>query len=372
MSSIFATTERVPRMKDGVGERSYAKNSLLQRKVMMKVKIILEENVKRMMSNLTYESYWKVADLGCSTGPNALIFVSNILNIMGDVGLSLNRVSLQIYLNDLFENDFNTIFKLISDFYHTTRQERGGNFGTCFIHATPGNFYGRLFPDNYIHFFHSSYSLHWLSQAPKTWSNIAEPLNKGNILLTSASPPWAYEAYLKQFEKDFKLFLKSRSEELISGGIMVLTFIGTDKNNKFNNPAEVIGMVLNNMVQEGLVKEEKLDFFNLPVYGPTAEEVRKMIQAEGSFTLETLKIMKIGWDSNLEEDVDDSILDSRIRGKFTAKTMRAVLEPILSAEFGEDIMDELFLRFEKLISHLIDELETLEYSNVVVSMTKNT
>lgn len=139
----------------------------MQRKVAMKVKIILEENVKQMMSNINIESCCKIADLGCSSGPNALITMSNILNIMYNASLSLNkRVPrvFQIYLNDLFGNDFNSIIKLIPDFYQSIHQEKRGNFGTCFIHATPGSFYGRLFPDNYIHFFHSSYSLHWLSQ----------------------------------------------------------------------------------------------------------------------------------------------------------------------------------------------------------------
>ena len=85
-------------------------------------------------------------------------------------------------------------------------------------------------------------------QAP-TSTNIAEPLNKGNVYIKSANPASVYEAYLKQFEKDFKLFLKSRSEELRSGGSMLLTFIGRETH-KIGNPAEVIGMVLNDMVQE--------------------------------------------------------------------------------------------------------------------------
>ncbi|KAH1068554.1 hypothetical protein GYH30_006217 [Glycine max] len=372
-TNYLMATERVLHMKDGLRETSYAKNSLLQRKVAMKVKIILEENVKRMMSNINIESCCKIADLGCSSGPNALITMSNILNIMYNASLSLNkRVPrvFQIYLNDLFGNDFNSIIKLIPDFYQSIHQEKRGNFGKCFIHATPGSFYGRLFPDNYIHFFHSSYSLHWLSQAPKTSSNIAIPLNKGNVYITSTSSSSVYEAYFNQFEKDFKLFLKSRSEELRSGGIMVLTFIGRDKTRKINNPAEVIGMVLNGMVQEGLVEEEKLDFFDLPIYGPTAEEVGQVIEREGSFTLQTLKTIKIGWDANLEEEVDDGILDSKIRGEFIAKSIRAVLEPILSAEFSEDIMDELFSRYANLVAQLI-EVETLEYTNVVVTLTKH-
>jgi jasmonate O-methyltransferase len=130
----------------------------------MQVKTILEENMILMVSNKTNNYCWKVADLGCSSGPNTLMVISNIMNIINKITLKLNHVitpTFQIYLNDLFENDFNTIFKLLPDFYQQIKEE---NVGECFINATPGNFYGRLFPNNYINFFHSSYCLHWLSQ----------------------------------------------------------------------------------------------------------------------------------------------------------------------------------------------------------------
>jgi len=131
----------------------------------MEVKTILEENMISIVSNKSViKGCWKIADLGCSSGPNTLMSISNILNIINQTSLKLNNgIShvFQIYLNDLFENDFNTIFKLLPDFYQLTKVM---NVGECFISATPGNFYGRLFPSNYINFFHSSYSLHWLSQ----------------------------------------------------------------------------------------------------------------------------------------------------------------------------------------------------------------
>ncbi|KAK8464705.1 hypothetical protein PHAVU_010G062100 [Phaseolus vulgaris] len=265
-------TERVLHMKGGEGETSYIKNSLLQRKVGSIVKPILEDNVKLLMSNITSESCWKVADLGCSSGTNSLLFVSNMLSLMDSASLSLNQSTppvLQIYMNDLFGNDFNIIFKLIPDFLEGIHEEKNENHGRCFIHATPGNFYGRLFPDDYIHFFHSSYSLHWLSQAP-TSTNIVEPLNKGNVYITSDNPPSVYEAYLKQFEKDFKLFLKSRSEELRSGGIMLLTFIGREKSQDMTTPWGLIGTVLNDMVQETAMLAEFYGIIH------AMEEVQKM------------------------------------------------------------------------------------------------
>lgn len=150
------------------------KTNFVQKKAIMKVKTLLDENLKMMISDTTFNSCWKVVDLGCSSGPNALLVVSNIMKVIDKISLSLNHElpAFQIYLNDLYENDFNTILKLLPDFHQSMQQERGENHGACFINATPGSFYGRLFPNNYIDFFHSSYCVHWLSQVSSTKPNI--------------------------------------------------------------------------------------------------------------------------------------------------------------------------------------------------------
>ncbi|CAK8542758.1 unnamed protein product [Lathyrus sativus] len=241
--------EHVFHMKGGVGETSYANNSSLQRKVIMEVKTILEENMILIMSNKSIKGCWKIVDLGCSSGPNTLLSISNIMNIIHKINMKLNhgKPVFQIYLNDVFENDFNNIFKFLPDFY---QQEKEKNNGECFISATPGNFYGRLFPNYYIDIFHSSYSLHWLSKAPKILVKNGEPLNKGNIYISKTSPPCVYEAYFEQFEKDFSCFLKSRFEELALDGMMVVTLMGRESIGAITSVEEVIGMVLNEMVQE--------------------------------------------------------------------------------------------------------------------------
>ncbi|KAI5427931.1 hypothetical protein KIW84_033090 [Lathyrus oleraceus] len=362
--------DRVLRMKSGEGEASYVKNSLIPKKAIMKVKALLDENMRLMIPKTTFNSCWKVVDLGCSSGPNALMVVSNIINVIDKISLSLNHGSpttFQIYLNDLYENDFNTILRLLPEFHQSIQKERGHNAGGCFIHATPGSFYGRLFPNNYINIFHSSYCVHWLSQAPKYSTKKAEPLIKKNIYITRMSHPSVYDVYVEQFGRDFNNFLKSRSEELTNDGVMVLTLIGREKNGEITS-YEILGMVLNEMVQEGLVEEEKLDLFNLPLYHPTIEEVNQMIEIEGSFIIQTLKTFKIGWDANLQEDTVDYI-DSKMRGEFIAKYHRACFESLLIHEFGETIMDELFSRFAKLIAQFI-ELKSPDFFNIVLFMTK--
>lgn len=110
-----------------------------------------------------------IADLGCSSGPNTLATVKQILEALhGKKKLQ----ELRIYLNDLPTNDFNSIFKSLPDFFRNLRKERGliddeGNNNYCpsiFLGAYPGSFYARLFPANSLHFIHSSHSLHWLSK----------------------------------------------------------------------------------------------------------------------------------------------------------------------------------------------------------------
>lgn len=42
--------------------------------------------------------------------------------------------------------------------------------------------------------------------------------NRGNIFMAKSSPPCVFKAYLEHFQRDLSLFLKWRSEEIISGG----------------------------------------------------------------------------------------------------------------------------------------------------------
>ncbi|KAK7340322.1 hypothetical protein VNO77_21024 [Canavalia gladiata] len=312
----------------------------------------------------------KVADLGCSVGPNVLLVTSNIIDIVDTISTRLNREppTFQFYLNDLFGNDFNTIFKSIPDFYETL-QDKGHKFGSCFINATPGSFNGRLFPHNSINFFHSSNSLHWLSQDPLLGLTREEKSsNRGNCHVVSTSPPAVYKAYLMQFRESFELFLKSRSEELVPEGAMVLVFPARDETPR-RTLWEVVSLTLNHMFLEGLIEEEKMDSFNIPTYEPTIKEVREMILEEGSFSVQKLEILTFPWDEGINEWGDNSFIDGNTRANFIANYARATLEPLSSAKFGAEVTNELFIRFQKKLVQLMED-EKLEYTSLVISMTK--
>ncbi|XP_031283850.1 salicylate carboxymethyltransferase-like [Pistacia vera] len=362
--------EEILHMNGGVGETSYATNSLLQRTVISMVKPILEESILELYGTLLPECL-NVADLGCSTGPNTLLVISEILESIEAASQKSNlKLPLfQVFLNDLPGNDFNTVFRSLPGFCKKLEEERGSKLEPCFIAGVPGSFYGRLFHNKSLHFVHSSYALMWLSEPPKALVIKPEALNKGNICIAKTSTPAVFKAYYEQFNRDFSMFLKSRGEEVVPGGRMMLTTMGNLRSDDPLTIWEFVGLKLNDMVLEGLIEEKSLDSFNLSYYAPTAEEVKKVIEDEGSFTLERLETFMVDWDTYISKA--DCSLDTEERAAILATDMRAVGEPILSSQFGESIMDDLFMRFKRDVFGYMEAHEC-KFINLVISLTRKT
>lgn len=114
--------------------------------------------------DLNFPKYIKVADLGCSSGQNTFLAMSEIINTINVFCQKWNQTPPEIdcCLNDLPNNDFNTTFKFI----HSFKEKNLTCKGSYFVSGVPGSFYSRLFPRKSLHLAHSSYGLHWLS---KVW-----------------------------------------------------------------------------------------------------------------------------------------------------------------------------------------------------------
>ncbi|KAK8606747.1 hypothetical protein V6N13_052509 [Hibiscus sabdariffa] len=358
---------QVLHMNGGVGETSYANNSLVQQKVITMTKPITVDAITKLYCS-SYPVAIAIADLGCSSGPNTLLVVSELIKAVDSHRRKMSRKSpeYQVFLNDLPGNDFNTIFRSLSVFQNKLRMQLGPDSGPCFFTGVPGSFYGRLFKKNSLHFVHSSYSLQWLSQVPQGLEN-----NKGNIYMASTSPPDVLKAYYKQFQHDFFLFLKCRSEELVDGGRMVLTVLGRRNDDPSSKEGcyiwELLAMALNDMVLEGVIEEEKLNSFNIPQYSPSPTEVKYEVLKEGSFNIDRLEVTEVNWNAYQNEtDVSDVLKDG---GYNVAKCMRAVAEPLIVSHFGEAIVDQVFQRYREIITDRMSKEKT-EFINVIVSLTK--
>ncbi|KAI3412631.1 uncharacterized protein J3R85_017067 [Psidium guajava] len=367
---------QVLHMNGGMGETSYANNSLLQRKVISMTKPITKAAVTALFSatDTTFGASLAIADLGCSSGPNTLFAMSEIIsNVIELCEVTDHELpEFQVFLNDLPGNDFNTIFdSLLPRFQEKLSEQMKSKYGasatlSCFFNGVPGSFYGRLFARESLQLIHSSYSLMWLSQVPRGLEG-----NKGNIYMARSSPPGVIMAYYKQFQRDFSTFLECRGQELVMGGRMVLTLLGRRSDDPSSEECcsiwELLAIALNQMVSEGLIEEEKLESFNIPQYTPSPKEVRLEVQKQGSFSIDCLEVSEVNWsvfDTDLDPNValEDGVYD-------LARCMRAVAEPLVLHHFGEEIIDEVFKRYKAQLAARMST-ENPAFVNVVISLKK--
>ncbi|KAJ4833703.1 hypothetical protein Tsubulata_018853 [Turnera subulata] len=370
---------QVLHMNKGDGEASYAKNSTIQNKILRLGKPRMEDALEKLLWRRIPESMG-IAELGCSSGPNALVAVSEIIEMVYKKCLETGHPipELRVFLNDLPCNDFNCVFGYLPAFYNKLNNlHKGPRLGPCFVSAMPGSFYGRLFPSRSLNCVHSSSSLHWLSQVPPGLESNASKVrrNKGKIYISESSPKWVVEAYYMQFQRDFSEFLRSRAEEIVGGGCMILSFMGRRSLDPTTPHScyqwELLAQALMSMVSQGLVEEEKVDSFNAPYYAPSVEEVKLEIDKEGSFEISGLEDIEINWDGSMEdEDEGQAICAAESCGKRVAKLIRAVVEPMLASHFGGELMmDDLFTRYGDLVDGYLSKSRT-KYINLVISMVR--
>ncbi|WZZ58107.1 hypothetical protein YC2023_058214 [Brassica napus] len=424
---------RILHMNKGNGETSYAKNSTAQvetknfnntcgqcicnsqSNIISQGRRVLDETLKKLMMSSSEISSFGIADLGCSSGPNSLLSISNIVDTIQNLCPDLHRPvpELRVSLNDLPSNDFNYIFASLPEFYDRLKKkensnkaalgfQRGG--GPCFVSAVPGSFYGRLFPCRSLHFVHSSSSLHWLSQVPCGEMNNEDGVvittnldNRGKIYISKTSPESVQKAYALQFQTDFSAFLRSRSEELVPGGRMVLSFLGRSSPDPTTEEAcfqwELLAQALMSMANEGsdrgtlldqlsypgnvapcgIIEEENIDAFNAPYYAASSEELKIAIEKEGSFSIDRLEIIPVDWEggsiSEKSYDIVHSKPESLTSGRRVARTIRAVVEPMLEPTFGQNVMDELFERYAKIVGEYL-YVSSPRYALIIVSLVR--
>ncbi|WOH05362.1 hypothetical protein DCAR_0624778 [Daucus carota subsp. sativus] len=359
--------EKVFHMTGGVGDTSYARNSSLQKKGSDMVKHITIETIQEVYMKTTPKSIG-IADLGCSSGQNTFSTIKTLVDAVGETCQKLSLYpppEFRIYLNDLPTNDFNAIFKSLPDFYKELKEHR--NYGisspsdcspAIYIAGYPGTFYGRLFPDNCLHFIYSSYSLHWLSRVPAgIYDKEGKSVNKGSIYISESSPAEVSQAYHRQFQEDFNLFLRSRSGELVSGGSAVLILLGRGGSDHVDRGNSFLWKILSRsfkiLISKGQVDAKSLDEYDVHFYAASEDEIREEVSREGSFVVERLEMFE------MEKKAEGEMS----YGTAVAMAVRAIQESMISHHFGEEILDSLFDIFGKLVDEElgVEEISLLSF-----------
>ncbi|VAI73341.1 unnamed protein product [Triticum turgidum subsp. durum] len=214
-------SEQTVHMNGGQGDTSYARNSSLQNADQNRMRPLIEEAIADLLSaSASMPRSMVVADLGCSSGPNALALVSIAVDAIRGQCFRSRQPPLEVcvFLNDLPDNDFNMVMKSLVAFQQGHRSVVTG--------VIPGSFYGRLFTTGSLHLACSANSLHWLSEAPEELRRNKIPAYDIDEHVRRGRRRVVIGAYARQFRKDFKLFLELRAKELVAGGRLVVSLAG--------------------------------------------------------------------------------------------------------------------------------------------------
>ncbi|KAK8556834.1 hypothetical protein V6N13_064833 [Hibiscus sabdariffa] len=312
--------EKVFHMSGGVGKTSYAQNSSLQKKASDMVKHITMETIQQLYNEVAPKSLG-IADLGCSSGPNSLSLIKDIVEAVEGSSHKMFRPlpEFRVFLNDLPTNDFNSVFRSLPDFHRDLKKDRNERCPAVFIAGYPG-----LYDEH------------------------GKSINKGGVYISESSPPSVSRAYWNQFRDDFSLFLKSRSEEVVTGGRMVLITLGrigqqhVDRGNSFF--WEILSKCLAISASQGEIEKEKLECYNVHFYAASRNEIEDEVRREGSFELQRMETFEI------EIEIEKQVKGGDSYGTAVAMTVRAVQESMLYSHFGDGInLDALFDNYAKMV-----------------------
>ncbi|EFJ31440.1 hypothetical protein SELMODRAFT_86921 [Selaginella moellendorffii] len=278
-------------MEGGSGKDSYHRNSGLQAQGFSSAHAAIEQAIASSAPLFLDSSLdvIRIADLGCSHGSNtiqALDFVAReIIRLREQVG-DRKTLEIQAIFSDLAVNDFNTLFALVP-------HPQGEPY---FFSGVPGSFYRRLFPRSSIHFAMTNYALHYLSKIPESITDRNSPAwNRDCMFVSRSSPPAAIEAFAQQASDDLSIFLHSRAQELVTGGILLLMF-PIRLSHELNEDDFSLQSVWKDLIQEGLLSQESLDTFNFPTYVRSGDEVRSSLgSVDQQFTVIHSENLKFPW-----------------------------------------------------------------------------
>ena len=110
--------------------------------------------------------------------------------------------------------------------------------------------------------------------------------------------------------------------------------------------------------------------FNLPFFTPSAEEVKCIVEEEGSFEILYLETFKAHYDAGFSIDDDYPVRShEQIKAEYVASLIRSVYEPILASHFGEAIIPDIFHRFAKNAAKLLGMGKGF-FNNLIISLAK--
>ncbi|CAF0857565.1 unnamed protein product [Adineta steineri] len=238
--------------------KTYNDNSTIQKAAIQSSFELIKESIDA----LDIPQVNIIADYGSSQGVNSIYTIKQIIDYLRQTNKCV-KDPLVIH-NDLPTNDWTSLFQLLV--------KDNSYYGVASGHS----FYEQCLPNNSVGIGYCSTSIHWLSKKPCNILN--------HCLIDAVTCPKVNEEFRQQAYLDYCQFLKHRSSELISGGILILVVLATNKEGKRGN--EEFHNILYECAQLLPFTSNELIDYTIPAYFRSYDEcVDEKLFAQYSFDL---------------------------------------------------------------------------------------
>ncbi|KAM5344952.1 hypothetical protein ACJ41O_010814 [Fusarium nematophilum] len=234
------------------GKGAYSSHAALQHEAMLKALPLFQkasEAVTKCGHGRT-----TIVEYGSAHGNNSLEPMQAILE-------SMPARQLELVFSDRPENDFGTLSETITAWADALDKEKFPH--SLFLGMIPRSFYRQVIPPRSAYLGFSLAALHHLDHVPQPTDGKAD---ESKLLQ-------------QQAHIDLSTFLKLRSQEIVPGGSLVLSFVSQASAGyeNYSGPVDACRNAMIQMVQQGEIPVSVAGAFRVPTYNRTLDDVRKVL-----------------------------------------------------------------------------------------------
>ncbi|KAF9776540.1 Methyltransferase fus9 [Fusarium sp. DS 682] len=235
------------------GNGAYSSHAALQHEAMLKALPLFEKASHAMTDCASLRT--TIVEYGSAHGNNSLKPMEAIMKSLP------TSPSLELVFSDRPENDFSTLSNTITTWTESLDKIQFPQ--QLFVSMVPRSFYAQIIPSQSTHLGFSLAALHHLDYVPQSTDG-----NLDDVTLLQ-----------QQAHVDLSNFLRLRAQEIVSGGSLILSFVGKASAGyeNYSGPVDACRKAMVQMVQQGVIPISVATAFRVPTYDRTLGDVRKVL-----------------------------------------------------------------------------------------------
>lgn len=257
------------------GDGYYDAHSKEQRAALNAFLPWIEDSISELPVSSDFRTSFGIMDIGSSEGGNAIYAMNRLINKLRCV----SDLPVWVFFNDLPTNDFNHLFTNL--FPDGTAALSGSDIFPC---AIGGTAFGRLVPPQTLNITTTFNAIGFLEKKPNArLPHYILPMGPGPLASREGVSVTENERepFRIQAENDLYRFYSARSEELVSGGKLLVQTFGRDESFSTSYGIyDVLSDAVLDCVEEGILPHEVYEELIFPIYFRNVEELVAPIEKD--------------------------------------------------------------------------------------------